>query len=119
MTLVAVRRPTGVGPPSSVPYVVEQNVPIFADMFDLAERGASYCRSSLNCYSFPQHIVSPFLRLSSISNYNGENQQRLEYSASLVQEDKQAAAAGPRQTSTRDVTNLAHAAFPVNRVFSD
>ena len=69
---------------SSVPYLVEQDVPIFADMFDLAERGASYCRSSLNCCSFPQHIVSPFLRLSSISKYNGENQQRLEYSASLV-----------------------------------
>ena len=70
---------------SNVPYLAEQNVPIFADMFDLVEIGASYCRSSWNCSSFPQHIVSPFLQLSKRISYNGENQQqRFEYSAGLV-----------------------------------
>ena len=40
MTLVAVR--TGVGPVCPTAYLVEQNVPIFADMFDLAEMTVTF-----------------------------------------------------------------------------
>ncbi len=88
-------------------------------------RGASYCRSSWNCCSFPQHIVSPILQPSNrISYYNGENQQqRFEYSDGPRKMNKRCAGgplplqADQGRQSTGDVTNLACAAFPVNRVF--